>query len=479
MSDIRRRLLLNSLKLLDLLMMVGSFALATVPVLYENQGVTFSDFLSMRVKVQNFLLFLGILLVWHVIFSMLGLYEPGRAVGERKELVNALEASFVGSVFLGVTGAIAQVRMVDMVFLLAFWLSSSALVVLTRVCIRFVLQKAQKRENHLLNVLIIGTNARAVEVARKIESRPQSGYRVMGFADEPWEGLDGFQMDSYPLVCGLKDLAEFFRKVAIDEVVMALPLKSFYFEASRIASVCEEQGIVMSVIPSIFNLRTARSRAEDFEGESVVTLYTGQLSGWPAITKRTLDIIFSLMILLVLAPVFLVTSLLIKIFSPGPVFFTQERLGLNKHRFRICKFRTMVPNAEQAQIEVESLNEAAGPVFKIKNDPRITSLGRFLRKTSIDELPQLFNVLKGDMSLVGPRPLPVRDYEGFDQDWHRRRFTVRPGITCLWQVKGRSSIPFEQWMELDMQYIDHWSIWLDLKILVDTIPAVLKGSGAA
>ena len=152
------------------------------------------------------------------------------------------------------------------------------------------------------------------------------------------------------MVCGLKDLAEFFRKVAIDEVVMALPLKSFYFEASRIASVCEEQGIVMSVIPSIFNLRTARSRAEDFEGESVVTLYTGQLSGWPAITKRTLDIIFSLIILLVLAPVFLVTSLLIKIFSPGPVFFTQERLGLNKYRFRICKFRTMVPNVEQSQI---------------------------------------------------------------------------------------------------------------------------------
>jgi hypothetical protein len=143
------------------------------------------------------------------------------------------------------------------------------------------------------------------------------------------------------------------------------------------------------------------------------------------------------------------------------------------------KFRTMVVGAEQKQAELEHLNEVAGPVFKIKCDPRVTLVGRFLRKTSIDELPQLFNVLKGEMSLVGPRPLPVRDYEGFDQDWHRRRFSVRPGLTCLWQISGRSSIAFDKWMELDMQYIDEWSLWLDLKILAGTIPAALKGAGAA
>jgi len=138
----------------------------------------------------------------------------------------------------------------------------------------------------------------------------------------------------------------------------------------------------------------------------------------------------------------------------------------------------MVADAEQKLYEIEHRNEVSGPVFKIKDDPRITRTGRFLRKTSIDELPQLFNVLKGDMSLVGPRPLPVRDYNGFDQDWHRRRLSVRPGITCLWQINGRCSIPFEKWMELDMEYIDRWSLWLDFKILVKTIPAVLNGSGA-
>jgi lipopolysaccharide/colanic/teichoic acid biosynthesis glycosyltransferase len=139
----------------------------------------------------------------------------------------------------------------------------------------------------------------------------------------------------------------------------------------------------------------------------------------------------------------------------------------------------MVPNADKMLPELQMLNEVAGPVFKIKNDPRMTPIGRLLRRTSIDELPQLFNVLKGDMSLVGPRPLPVRDYEGFNEDWQRRRFSIRPGITCLWQVNGRSSISFEKWMQLDLQYIDQWSLWLDFKILVRTVPAVLKGSGAA
>ena len=183
--------------------------------------------------------------------------------------------------------------------------------------------------------------------------------------------------------------------------------------------------------------------------------------------------------LLSLAPVMLIIAVLIRLRSPGPVFFLQDRMGLNKRRFRLYKFRTMVPDAEKQIAQLEHLNEVSGPVFKIRNDPRVTPLGRFLRKTSLDELPQLINVLMGDMSLVGPRPLPVRDYESFNTAWHRRRFSVKPGITCLWQVMGRNSIPFEQWMALDMQYIDQWSLLLDLQILVKTIPAVLKGSGAS
>jgi lipopolysaccharide/colanic/teichoic acid biosynthesis glycosyltransferase len=165
--------------------------------------------------------------------------------------------------------------------------------------------------------------------------------------------------------------------------------------------------------------------------------------------------------------------------SRGPILFRQTRVGLNKRQFSIYKFRTMIANAEQVQDQLLSMNEMSGPAFKMQKDPRITPLGSVLRKTSIDELPQLFNVLNGDMSLVGPRAMSLRDYKLFDQDWQRRRFSVKPGITCLWQVNGRNSIPFEQWMELDMQYIDKWSLWLDLKILVQTVPAVLRGTGAA
>ena len=189
--------------------------------------------------------------------------------------------------------------------------------------------------------------------------------------------------------------------------------------------------------------------------------------------------VFSGLLLILLAPLFLVVAVLVKCTSPGSVLFRQTRVGLNKRQFQIYKFRTMIANAEQIQDELLPMNEMAGPVFKITNDPRVTPLGRVLRKTSIDELPQLFNVLKGEMSLVGPRAMSLRDYQLFDQDWQRRRFSVKPGITCLWQVNGRSSIPFEKWMELDMQYIDKWSLWLDFKILARTVPAVLRGTGAA
>jgi lipopolysaccharide/colanic/teichoic acid biosynthesis glycosyltransferase len=192
-----------------------------------------------------------------------------------------------------------------------------------------------------------------------------------------------------------------------------------------------------------------------------------------------MDCVLSLLLLIFLAPLLVMVAVLVKLMSRGPILFRQTRVGLNKRQFSIYKFRTMIANAEQVQDQLLSMNEMSGPAFKMQKDPRITPLGSVLRKTSIDELPQLFNVLNGDMSLVGPRAMSLRDYKLFDQDWQRRRFSVKPGITCLWQVNGRNSIPFEQWMELDMQYIDKWSLWLDLKILVQTVPAVLRGTGAA
>jgi lipopolysaccharide/colanic/teichoic acid biosynthesis glycosyltransferase len=179
-----------------------------------------------------------------------------------------------------------------------------------------------------------------------------------------------------------------------------------------------------------------------------------------------------------LLPVMGLIALAIKLDSTGPIFFRQERVGLHKRRFRMLKFRTMVPDADRRQAEVEHLNEAQGPIFKIANDPRITRVGRFLRRSSLDELPQIFHVLTGEMSLVGPRPMSLRDVDLFDQGIQRKRFSVKPGLTCLWQVSGRSNLPFSKWLELDLYYIEHWSLGLDLKILVKTVPAVLSGTGA-
>ncbi len=183
--------------------------------------------------------------------------------------------------------------------------------------------------------------------------------------------------------------------------------------------------------------------------------------------------------LVVLFPIFLLVALAIKLDSSGPLFFIQERMGYNKRRFRMIKFRTMSADAEARMKELEHLNEKDGPVFKIRNDPRMTRVGRLLRKLSIDELPQLINVLFGDMSLVGPRPLPMRDVLGLEVAWQKRRFSVKPGLTCLWQISGRSNLSFEEWMQLDLEYIDRWSLGLDCRILLRTIPAILSADGAA
>ena len=214
------------------------------------------------------------------------------------------------------------------------------------------------------------------------------------------------------------------------------------------------------------------------DDEPILTVYTGsphQLEYmW---LKRLIDIVFASVTLLLFSPIFITIALLIKLTSAGPVFFKQERIGYNRRKFHMIKFRTMVDGADALQAQLEHLNEADGPAFKIENDPRITPIGRWLRRTSLDEVPQLINVLKGDMSLVGPRPLPVRDVLGIEQRWQKRRFSMRPGLTCLWQVGSRNQMLFEDWMKLDLQYIDQWSIRLDFLIIAKTIPAVIRGTG--
>ncbi len=478
MNDVRRRVLVTLFKLFDLGLILLAFGIATILVVSKGE-TSLIGFFSMKVKLWNFATFALMLCAWHYLFVFCGMYGSKRLVTRQTEAIEAMKATALVAVSLVLCARLFTIRMVSPMFLMVFWIASSAFVVTGRLAVRHLLGTMRRRGRNLHNILILGTNPRAVAFASRIEASPELGYRILGFVDEEWEGMPGFLGSWYPLCCNFDGLSEYLRRNIVDEVAIYLPLRSYYEQALRFTAMCQQHGIITRFDPDIFDLKTVRPHAEDFDGDAQFAVYSGVLEGWPLIAKRILDCTVSFLLLTLLAPLFVVIAVLIRLTSEGSVFFRQERVGLNKRRFRIYKFRTMVRNAEEIMSQVEALNEVSGPVFKIKNDPRITPLGRFLRRTSIDELPQLLNVLKGEMSLVGPRPMAIRDFEGFSEDWQRRRFSIRPGITCLWQVNGRNLIPFQQWMEMDMKYIEEWSLWLDLKILARTIPVVLRGTGAA
>jgi exopolysaccharide biosynthesis polyprenyl glycosylphosphotransferase len=479
MDTFRRQLLIKVFKLSDVLVMALSFALAILVAYYQTGTISFSEFFSMRFKVQNFILFLCFLWVWHQIFFLCGLHNSRRFSRGKDEIIDIIKATSLGTSIIFIAAIFFKIGIINHVSLLIFWSIVTAMTIASRLSLRYVLARIRIRGRNLRYMLIVGTNQRTIKFARRVEREPELGYRLIGFVDQEWAGIADFHKTNYDLSADFDEFPDYIRNHVVDEVVISLPLKSHYQQAARIAALSKEQGIIVRYLSDIFNLNKTQSRAEQFENDPLISYYIGAMNGWQVAVKRGIDIVLSAGLLIVLLPLFLSTAILIRITSSGPVFFVQKRVGLNKRKFRLYKFRTMVDGAEEQQKEFEEFNEVCGPVFKLKNDPRITAVGKILRKKSIDELPQLLNVLKGDMSIVGPRPLPLRDCNGFDKDGHRRRFSVRPGLTCLWQINGRSDISFEKWMEFDMQYIDQWSLWLDLKILVKTIPVVLKGTGAA
>jgi exopolysaccharide biosynthesis polyprenyl glycosylphosphotransferase len=478
-NQVKRRFLLNALKLFDLGLVVVSFGLATFLRVHADHSVPLQNFLAVRVKLSNCMIFAIALFFCHGMFSLCGLYESKRLTTKLAELVDGLKATSLSTGCLALVAAFYLVKMITPRFLEMFWLISSVAVTGSRLLLRYWLASIRRRGRNLHHILIVGTNSRAVAFARRIAATPEQGYRLLGFVDDDWPRMHEFTATEFKLACDCAGLAEFLRRNVVDEVAIHLPLRSNYENAAKMAALCEQHGIIMRFDSDVFNLKIAKPRMTFLDGSPQTAAHGVAVEGWGFFVKRTIDLIVSSVVLIALSPLLLVIAALIRFTSPGTVLFGQKRVGLNKRQFTMYKFRTMVPDAERMQEELLHLNEMTGPAFKIKNDPRVTPIGRFLRKTSIDELPQLFNVLKGEMSLVGPRAMSVRDYQLFNEDWQRRRFSVRPGITCLWQVNGRNSISFDKWMELDMQYIDKWSIWLDVKILAQTIPAVLKGSGAA
>jgi exopolysaccharide biosynthesis polyprenyl glycosylphosphotransferase len=478
-TNFRRQVLIRAFKLFDPGILALSYLIAAVKIWHLTAFESIAAFISMRIKLLNGLLFLGLVYSWHIIFSAFGLYRSRRISEQGEELLEILKATSAATLVLGLVAVTFRVQMITLSFVALFWTMSTLFLSIGRLLMRELLARLRRHGRNLRHVLIVGTNPRAVEFARTIELRSELGYQLIGYADEEWIGNQDFEKNGQLIVTDLGHFSEFLRERIIDEVVIALPMKSFYSKAACIVGECQKQGVIVRALTNIFDYREGYVDPAEIGPTHIATYSTSLFEGWPLVFKRLLDLVASATLLVLLTPLFLLVAILVKFDSSGPAFFVQERVGLNKRKFQMYKFRTMNANAEGEQSSLEGQNEASGPVFKINNDPRITRLGKYLRKTSIDETPQLLNVLKGDMSIVGPRPLPIRDYQGFEQDWLRRRFSVRPGITCLWQIQGRSSVSFQEWMRLDLHYIDNWSFWLDVKVIAKTIPAVLKGVGAA
>jgi len=361
------------------------------------------------------------------------------------------------------------------VLLVGIAIINTALIFLKELIIVEYARLSRERGYNFREVLMVGVGEIARKMIERLQSHPQWGFKVIGCMVPP-------HMRDETLVNGLANLGVYdetpqaLKAQQPDLVVFAVD-KRYIAEAEPAIYACEEQGIDVWMVPDFFDTSVAKLSFDEFERLPVMAFRTVPEYSWQVIFKDVFDRVAAAILLAAISPIIVMVAFLIKVTSKGPVLFKQVRQGLRGRPFALYKFRTMVSNAEQLKAELEVLNEMDEIVFKIENDPRITRLGRVLRKWSIDELPQLFNVLKGEMSLVGPRPMLHTEIDKF-RYWQRRKLSVKPGLTCLWQVSGRSNLRFEEWMQLDLEYIDNWSLTLDLRILLNTIPVVLTAKGA-
>lgn len=467
------------LKVSDLGLVLCALGVTIVFRYSPSNNVDFAfDYLSQRVKISNALLGIALVVTWHLAFSVQGLYLSHRFASHQKEFQEIARATLFCSVVLLVAAQAGHWPTINLVTVGVFALVSFGLVSGMRMLLRLNLRRLRKRGHNVKSLLIVGGGARSRRFALQIQRRQDLGYKLVGYVDSD-PAFANESIAGAPWLGSVEELPTILANEVIDEAAIALPIKSHYSQTESAIAVLEEQGITTHLLSDLFPHKLARSHTGELEGLPIISLHSVPPFSWRTEAKRLFDVVVGTFLLMIFAPLFLIAAIAIKLDSPGPIFFVQDRFGLNKRRFRMIKFRTMRADAEARMQEIEHLNEKSGPIFKIKNDPRITRAGRWLRKTSVDELPQLINVVLGEMSIVGPRPLSVRDALRMEVAWQKRRFSVKPGLTCLWQVSGRSNLSFEQWMQLDLDYIDQWSLKLDASILLRTIPAIVSTRGAS
>lgn len=421
-----------------------------------------------------------VLIIWSILLFSYDSYHSHRTVPLTREAITTIRVVVVGIVLLATLAYLLPLRQLSRSWFILFAVLAALLLVAEKILLRVLARWVRSKGLNYRTVLIVGTGRRATDIARMIASHRYWGYKILGFVSDGHRLSNGWaRYRIFGTVPELRNILETGEIVEpIDEIVFAVTRKKLD-EMKQIFLLCEELGIRTRVAMNFFTNRVARLEIEELEGVPFLTFTTTPSNEAQLALKRALDISVSLLLLALSLPVITLAALLIKITSPGSVLFKQKRIGLNGRMFTLYKFRTMIEDAHARREEVAHLNEMTGPAFKVRVDPRVTPIGRWLRRFSLDELPQLWNVLKGDMSMVGPRP-PIPEEVASYHRWHRRRLSMKPGLTCLWQISGRNEIQdFDRWMKLDLQYIDNWSPRLDLKILLKTIPAVLSGKGAS
>jgi exopolysaccharide biosynthesis polyprenyl glycosylphosphotransferase len=405
-----------------------------------------------------------------------GLYRLRVRWSRRREALDVLFAVLLLAVVVFTALFLFKLPNVSRLFLVLLFPSQALLTIAGRNVIRVIFLNMRASGRNTRYMLIVGANPQAETFADLMARHIELGLEPIGYLAGPADqasGDDGHVRR--PVLGELNEIEAILHGAVVDEVAICLAAAD-HAMVEPIARLCEDEGRVVRIPMVEPGLMLPGGRLEEIEGVSVLSLVYGPDRTLGMIAKRAIDVLLALIGLVVLSPVLLLVALAILVRDGAPVFFRQERVGLHGRPFQVVKFRTMVPDAEDQLSELEALNEIRGPAFKLTDDPRLTRTGGWLRRTSIDELPQLWNVLRGEMSLVGPRPpLPseVLDYD----IWHRRRLSMQPGITGLWQVAARREADFDRWVRLDLDYIDRWSLWLDLKIMVRTIPAVLAGEG--
>jgi exopolysaccharide biosynthesis polyprenyl glycosylphosphotransferase len=413
------------------------------------------------------------ILLWVATAWVFDVYQAYRTRTIPLEVGRIARAMVVTGCGIAAFNFFAHEHQLSRLFVGTYVLTGFALLAANRAALRLISRSVRRRGYNTRNFAVVGSGEKARAIVQTMRDHPGWGWRFAGYVLE--EGV--VASTAHGRVLGwVEDLPKILEENVLDEVIFAAGRE--HLDGIELAvQQCEEQGVAAKVCIDFFHRKIARTSVEELGDVPVLGFTTTPTDPVALFAKRAFDLVASGLALLVLAPLFAVVAGAIRWESKGPVFFRQRRVGLNGREFWLLKFRSMHVDAEAKLAALQKHNEASGPVFKMRNDPRVTRVGRFIRKTSIDELPQLINVLRGEMSVVGPRP-PIMSEVRQYQRWQRRRLSIKPGITCTWQVSGRSDISFDRWMELDLEYIDNWSLWHDLKICFRTIPAVFSGRGA-